>query len=75
MRIVNINKIEYSDHLPKNHINYIMIGVDENEGTLYNYKDLMKNQDKYKKQFGKQKAHPDPDYREEFNCHPNADWK
>lgn len=29
---------------------------------------------KRKPQYGEQIAHADPDHREEFNCHDNADW-
>ncbi len=49
------------------------VSVKENPGTSYNWEGLSKQQDKLKKEFGEQKAYPDPDYRPEFNC-PDDDW-
>lgn len=73
--IATISKIEYNDSLPKNHSNYTFIGIKEKESTMYNWKVLLEEQEKLKKQFGEQITHPDPDYHEDVNCHPNADWK
>ncbi|MFA5154408.1 MAG: hypothetical protein WC554_17825 [Clostridia bacterium] len=53
--------------------NIIMISIEERPGTRYNWKYLLEDQDKLKTQFGDQIAHPDPDYRAEFN-QPDADW-
>lgn len=72
--IATIAKIEYSKHLPKDHFNYIMIGIEGRSNTMYNYKNLMSEQNELKKEYKDQVAHDDPDYREEFNCSPNADW-
>jgi hypothetical protein len=72
--IATINKIEYNENLPDNHMNKIMIGIKENPRTMYNYKSLMESQDKLKKEFGDTKAFPDPDDRPEFNC-PDSGWK
>lgn len=69
-----INKIEYSKHLPSDHFNYIMVGIKERPGTMYNYKNLMEQQEELKKAYGEQIAHPDPDNDPEFN-QPEADWK
>jgi hypothetical protein len=43
------------------------VRVRENPDTLYNWIHLFKQQEDLKKKFGDQKAHPDPDYRPEFN--------
>lgn len=72
--VATIDKIEYSTHLPKGHYNYTMVGIKEQPGTMYNWNHLLEEQDKWKKEFGKKKAHPDPDLRSEFND-DNADWK
>ncbi len=69
-----INKIEYSKYLPKDHVNYTMVGIKEDPRTMYNYKLLLEEQEKLKKEYGDKIAHPDPDFRAEFN-QPEADWK
>jgi len=73
--IATISEIEYSANLPKDHYNYTFVGIEEQKGSMYNWKNLLKDQKKLKKEFGKQIAHPDPDYDDDVNCHPNADWK
>jgi hypothetical protein len=73
--IATISKIQFNERLPKNHINYIMIGIEENKNSLYNYKILMRQQKELKKRYGNQIAHPNPDYRDEFNSSHDADWK
>lgn len=70
-----IDKIDKSKTLPPDHFNYISVGIKERPGTMYNYKNLIKDQEKLKKEYGDRVAHPDPDNDPEFNCHPNADWK
>lgn len=65
--IAVISKIEKNEYLGKDHPNYLMVGVEEHPGTLYNWSHLLKEQEKLKERFGKQKAHPDPDDRPEFN--------
>ena len=65
--IATISKIEKSKCLPEDHCNYLMVGIKENSGALYNWKHLLEEQNKLKKEFGKEKAHPDPDDRPEFN--------
>lgn len=72
--LCTINRVETSKHLPPDHCNYIMIGVEEDSSSMYNYKGLLKEQSKLKKQFGKKRGHPQPDLRPEFNC-PDADWR
>jgi hypothetical protein len=67
--IAIINKIEH-DFIH----DLLMIGIEGRPGVMYNWHYLSKDQKKLKKEFGEQIAHPDPDYREEFN-QPNADWK
>ena len=71
--LATIIKIELNKYLPEDHFNYIMIGVEEVPGVMYNYRSLLKEQTELKKEFGSTKAHPDPDDREEFNN--NDDWK
>jgi len=65
--IATISKIEKSKDLPEDHCNYLMVGIKERPGTLYNWKLLLEEQEKLKKRFGKNLAHPDPDNRPEFN--------
>lgn len=72
--LATIEKVEVSDTLPAHHINSIFIKVEEIPTSRYNYRLLMKEQMKLKKEFGDQVAGPDPDNRPEFN-QPNADWK
>lgn len=44
------------------------ITVEEHPGTRYNWGQILsKKQEKLAEQFGEEVAHPDPDYREEFN--------
>lgn len=69
-----INNIEFNKDLPKDHINYIMVGVESDPSTLYNYKILMEQQSELKNKYKNKVAHPNPDLRSEFN-QPNADWK
>lgn len=69
-----ISKIEYSDHLPKNHFNYTMVGIKERPNTMYNYKVLLEKQAELKTVYEGKIAHADPDLRPEFN-QPDADWR
>lgn len=71
--LATISKIERSKYVSKDDINYLMIEIEERPGVMYNWKLLCIEQDKLKKQYEGQIAHPDPDYREEFN-QPDADW-
>jgi hypothetical protein len=34
--LATINKVERSNHLPKNHINYFMVGIEGESGWLHN---------------------------------------
>ncbi len=72
--LATIDKVEYSDHLPKDHCNYTMVGIKERKNTMYNWLGLLEKQEELEARFGEQLAHPDPDYRSEFN-QPDADWK
>ena len=72
--LATINKVEYSKSLPKGHHNYTFIGLEERPNTMYNWNNLMENQEKLKKEYSGKIAHPDPDDRAEFNSQ-NADWK
>lgn len=72
--LATIKNIEKSKSLPKDHFNYLFVTIEERKGSSYNYKCLMEDQDKLKKEFGDQKAYPDPDYSPEFN-NDIDDWK
>ncbi len=72
--IATISKIEYSKHLPEDHFNYTMIAIKERQGTMYNWNVLLEKQEELKIEHKDKVAHPDPDYRAEFND-DNADWK
>jgi len=56
-----ISKVQYSDHLPKDHCNYCMVGIKERPGYMYNYRALLEDQKKLKKEFGNRVGRPDPD--------------
>lgn len=45
----------------------IFVTVVENRSTKYNWEFLAEKQEELKKKFGDSVAHPDPDYRDEFN--------
>jgi hypothetical protein len=72
--IATINKIEKSKTLPEDHYNYLMIGITERPGSMYNWRPLLERQEELQKMYGDQIAHPDPDDRPEFND-DNADWR
>ena len=72
--IATISDIEYDKILPKDHYNHIMISIEENPKTGYNWNYIYENQKKWKKEYKGQIAHPDPDLRPEFND-DNADWR
>ena len=69
-----INKVEFSKHLPVDHYNYTMIGIEERPDTMYNWLPLVEKQKELKKMYADQIAHPDPDDRPEFN-NEDADWR
>lgn len=59
--LATISRVEISKTLPADHVNAIMVLVEEISGTSYNYKNLMEKQEELKKEFGEKKACPDPD--------------
>ena len=65
--IATINKIEESHILPSSDFNYLMVGIQEEPGVMYNWKYLVEEQEKWKKIYGDQIAHSNPDDRPEFN--------
>ena len=72
--LCTISRVSPSDHLPKDHYNYWMVGIAEGDkSTSYNWRHLMEEQEKLKKRFGKEKGYKDPDLRPEFN-NDDADW-
>lgn len=62
-----IDKVYISKTLPKDHINAIFIGIEGQSSTMHNYKSLLKEQEKLKKEYGDKFAYSKPDVREEFN--------
>ena len=72
--IATISNVDLKEYFGKDHDNYCFISVKEIPGVSYNWRYLEKQQEKLKKAYGKQKAHPDPDYRPEFNDN-EADWQ
>lgn len=72
--LATISKVIVSDHLPLDHINAIMVEIEERPGNGYNWRLLEPEQEKLKEKFKDQVAHPDPDYRPEFND-DEADWR
>ena len=71
--MATINKIEYSKTLPKDHFNYIFVGIEGERSSMYNYKSLMSEQQELSKRYAGMIAHTDPDLDPEFN-QPDADW-
>lgn len=65
--IATISGIVESNSLPKDHSNYYMVRIEERPGAKYNLRYLLENQEKWKKRYGEEIAHPDPDDRPEFN--------
>ena len=71
--IATINKVKASEHLPKDHFNYWMVGIAERETVMYNWRWLMEQQEELKEEYLDKVASPNPDDRAEFN-QPDADW-
>lgn len=69
-----ICRVKANNNLPLSDVNYWMVEIEGRPGVLSNWKILIEQQDELRRRFGEQTAHPDPDYRAEFN-QPNADWK
>jgi hypothetical protein len=72
--LATIDRIEHNSNLPKDHVNHTMVGIKERPSTMYNWNVLLNEQEELAKEYAGQIAHPDPDYREEFND-DEADWK
>ena len=72
--LCKISKIIKSDFLPEDHYNYLMIIVEEEPQSEHNWNYLLEHQEEWKKRFGNERGHSDPDYREEFNPPPYTDW-
>lgn len=56
-----ISAVTISKRLPLEHINSIMVQIEEHPGTEYNWKILMEDQENLKKRFGNRWAYPDPE--------------
>ena len=73
--LATIDEVFPIDFLPKDHINYWSVSLEEvGPHTQYNWRILMEKQEELEKTYKNEVAHPDPDYREEFN-QPDADWR
>jgi len=72
--LATINNVKVNNNLSVDHYNYIMVGIAERPNHYYNWKYMMENQSEWKKIYGDNIAHPDPDYDDEFN-NDYADWK
>lgn len=59
--LATIKKIEIDENLGAEHMNGIMVKFEEITGHSYNYKNLMKDQEKLKEIYKDQFAHSDPD--------------
>lgn len=59
--LATIDEIEISKSLPFENTNSIMVSFEEFENRGWNYRLLLEKQDALKKQFGDNKAYPDPD--------------
>jgi len=62
-----ISKVQKNEKFGKEHPNYILVEVEEDPGTLYNWTWLLEKQESLKREFGNKRAFKDPDYRPEFN--------
>jgi hypothetical protein len=65
--VATVKEITTENFLPQDHYNYYMVVVNERPDTGYNLRYLLENQKKWKKEYGRRKAHEDPDDRPEFN--------
>jgi len=65
--LATVESIEMSDFLPPDHSNYYTVTILERPGTGYNLRYLLKHQEEWKKTYGDNVAHPDPDDTPEFN--------
>lgn len=68
-----IAEIFPSKTLPPDHYNYLMVSIEERPDTQYNWNYLVENQQEWADQYKGRKAHPDPDYRPQFN--KDNDWE
>lgn len=59
--LVTIKEIEINERLGADHFNGIFVKFEELPGHSYNYKFLLKDQDKLAKEYQNKAAHPDPD--------------
>lgn len=61
-------------NLGPDHFNYCFVSIEERPNHGYNWRSLEEKQEEYKKLYGDQISHPDPDLRPEFND-DNEGWK
>lgn len=72
--LATVKDFDIVDYLDENHVNKVMVSIEERPGTSYNYKHLLEKQESLKAEFGENKAYPDPDINPEFNNY-NEGWK
>lgn len=72
--LATINRVTANENLPKDHVNYWMVGIVGRPVTMYNWSVLFSEQSKLKKEYKGKRAHPSPDNSYEFN-QPEADWR
>jgi hypothetical protein len=65
--LATISKIERSKTLPTDHPNYMFVSIKERPSASYNWKHLLAEQSRLKKEYKGKVAHPDPDYAESSN--------
>ena len=59
--IATIDSVELRDEFPEDHPSYCWVGIKERPVTMYNWHTLVGRQEELKKEFGDQRAYPDPD--------------
>lgn len=64
-----ITHLELADH------DYVWVTTKEHPGHHYSMKALLEQQKKLKKEFGKERAYPDPDDSYESNHDDPGEWK
>lgn len=72
--LCTISRVECSNTLPEDHCNYCFVRTKESgRSTSHNYKMLLEEQAKLKKEFGKNKGYKDPDMSPSSND-DNEGW-
>lgn len=59
--MAKVSSVDINERLGKDHVNGVMVSVEEHPGHGYNWHMLSEEQAELKKRFGKKRAYPDPD--------------